>query len=67
MCRRTTVGDDSPADDAGGYSASPVGHPACRTVSSSDILQGDREVLIQHGEHVYRLRVTKAGKLILNK
>lgn len=38
-----------------------------RTVLSSDLLQGAREVQIQHGDVTYRLRQTKAGKLILNK
>ncbi|MBL8849719.1 MAG: hemin uptake protein HemP [Planctomycetaceae bacterium] len=38
-----------------------------RVVRSEDILQGAREVLIQHGAETYRLRLTKAGKLILNK
>ena len=38
-----------------------------RTVRSEDLLQGSREVLIQHGAEMYRLRLTKAGKLILNK
>ena len=28
---------------------------------------GGKEVLINHNEQVYRLRVTKNGKLILNK
>ena len=40
---------------------------ALRTVRSEDLLQGAREVLIQHGQETYRLRLTKAGKLILNK
>lgn len=26
-----------------------------------------REIIIEHGEAQYRLRITKAGKLILNK
>ena len=29
--------------------------------------RGGKEVLINHNEQVYRLRVTKNGKLILNK
>jgi hemin uptake protein HemP len=40
---------------------------ALRTVRSEDLLQGAREVLIHHGQETYRLRLTKAGKLILNK
>ncbi len=38
-----------------------------RVVPSDDILQGSREVLIRHAEEVYRLRVTRSGKLILHK
>jgi len=38
-----------------------------RAVRSEDLLRGAREVLIQHGQETYRLRLTKAGKLILNK
>jgi len=31
------------------------------------IFSGRTEVLIRHGEHMYRLRKTRQGKLILNK
>ncbi len=41
--------------------------PALRIISSSEIFQGAREVLIQHDEKVYRLQVTRNGKLILVK
>ena len=34
---------------------------------SEDLLQGQREVLIEHGDEVYRLRCTRNGKLILHK
>jgi hemin uptake protein HemP len=37
------------------------------TVRSEDLLQGAQEVLILHNGETYRLRKTKAGKLILNK
>jgi hemin uptake protein HemP len=36
-------------------------------LQSATLLQGENEVLIQHGTETYRLRVTKAGKLILQK
>ncbi len=37
-------------------------------VIDSDRLFGDRnEVLIRHHDAMYRLRITKSGKLILNK
>lgn len=37
------------------------------SISSADLLQGRPEILIQHGEETYRLRLTRAGKLILQK
>ena len=36
-------------------------------IPSTELFNGKREILIQHGQELYRLRVTKAGKLILNK
>jgi len=36
-------------------------------ISSEAILNGNSEVLIQHGDSIYRLRVTQNGKLILCK
>jgi hemin uptake protein HemP len=41
--------------------------PSLRTINSADLLHGAREVLIQHDEKTYRLRVTRNGKLILVK
>ena len=38
-----------------------------RELDSSSLLQGEKEVLIHHGGEVYRLRLTKNGKLILQK
>jgi len=38
-----------------------------RTVRSEEIFQGEREITIAHGDIEYRLQITKAGKLILNK
>lgn len=34
---------------------------------SEDLLQGRREILIVHSQEVYRLRLTRNGKLILTK
>jgi hemin uptake protein HemP len=34
---------------------------------SPALFQGRREILIRHGEAVYRLKITRQGKLILNK
>ncbi|MFQ5731398.1 MAG: hemin uptake protein HemP [Planctomycetaceae bacterium] len=36
-------------------------------VTSESLLAGHREILIRHGEAVYRLRLTRNGKLILQK
>lgn len=38
-----------------------------RQVRSDALLQGDREVQIIHGDEIYRLSVTRQGKLILHK
>jgi hemin uptake protein HemP len=38
-----------------------------RTLSSQDLLAGQREVLIKHGSEIYRLRLTSNNKLILMK
>jgi hemin uptake protein HemP len=45
--------------------ASPAGKPL--VWKSSDILQGSEMVLIEHVGETYQLRVTRQGKLILNK
>lgn len=40
---------------------------AADTVDSARLLHGHREVLIRHGNEVYRLRHTRNDKLILTK
>ena len=45
----------------------PGGLKQPRQVSSDALLQGDREVQIIHGDEIYRLSVTRQGKLILHK
>ena len=37
------------------------------TVRSTDLFQGEREIVIRHGAEEYRLRITRTGKLILTK
>lgn len=49
--------DGSPADS----------NAAQRSVSSRELLGGERELLIDHEGQIYRLRVTRNGKLILHK
>lgn len=36
-------------------------------VNSKELIQGRRELWIEHGEEMYRLRVTSSGKLYLTK
>lgn len=43
----------------------PVSTP--RRVNSRELLKGDDEIWIEHGGEVYRLRLTRSGKLILHK
>lgn len=38
-----------------------------RALRSHDLLKGAREIHIAHGAEVYRLSVTRQGKLILTK
>ena len=41
--------------------------PRPSAIRSEDLLHGQVEVLIEHGTETYRLRVTRSGKLILQK
>ena len=47
--------------------ASDLGLPAGRIVSSDTLFQGSREIGIEHYGSLYRLKITRQGKLILNK
>ncbi len=38
-----------------------------RTLRSSELFAGAKEILIEHNQQLYRLMITKADKLILNK
>ena len=49
-------------------SANELASPSIlREIDSLSLLQGEKEILIHHGGEVYRLRLTKNGKLILQK
>ncbi|HRO63159.1 hemin uptake protein HemP [Thermomonas sp.] len=41
--------------------------PPLRCLESGQLLRGQCEVLIRHGDEIYRLRHTRNGKLILTK
>jgi len=45
----------------------PRSPPVSPAVESDALLRGTREVLIRHGNEVYRLRHTRNDKLILTK
>jgi hemin uptake protein HemP len=38
-----------------------------RTISSEALFQGTTEIAIDHSGSIYRLKITRQGKLILNK
>jgi len=40
---------------------------AGHSIESRDLFAGTREVLIRHGQEVYRLRLTSQNRLILTK
>lgn len=52
---------------AGDAQDAPVPGSGPRVISSEDLLAGAREIIIRHVGEDYRLRLTRAGKLILNK
>jgi hemin uptake protein HemP len=55
---------DGPHAAAPGVSA---GEPQRRRLHTDALFAGAHEIEIQHGEAVYRLRITSLGKLILTK
>ncbi|HUQ69934.1 MAG TPA: hemin uptake protein HemP [Planctomycetaceae bacterium] len=57
--------DDCLPHQTGEHSSTPAS--PVPSVNSAELLRGHRELLIQHDGETYRLRLTKTGKLILNK
>ncbi|OBZ92616.1 hemic uptake protein hemP [Pararhizobium polonicum] len=50
--------------------AAPAVSPASQTqrlVESRELFRGENEILISHGDAIYRMKITRQGKLILNK
>ncbi|GAC1040219.1 hemin uptake protein HemP [Rhizobium sp. No.120] len=41
--------------------------PQIRIVESTDIFRGQTEIMIKHEGVIYRMKITRQGKLILNK
>ena len=63
-------GDEMREDSRHAALREPAGENArsgVREVSSEDLLRGAKELLIRHGDVLYRLRSTRNGKLILTK
>jgi len=60
-----TTGSGAPRPDAPREEAAAP--PPRRAVASDDLFQGLRELVIVHRNDEYRLRITRAGKLILTK
>jgi hemin uptake protein HemP len=65
------TGLDEPTGDRGrapepAVAGSPQGE-AVRHMRSSELFGTSREVVIQHAQHVYRLKQTSRGGLILTK
>jgi hemin uptake protein HemP len=57
----------APAADARDETPRPAERPGRRVVSSADLFGNARELVIVHGAEEYRLRITRADKLILTK
>jgi hemin uptake protein HemP len=43
------------------------GVPVHRSISSRELMAGERVIIIRHDREEYRLRLTASGKLILTK
>ena len=47
--------------------ASPMSCPPRKRISTADLMQSAREIIVLHHGEEYLLRITKTGKLILTK
>ena len=56
-----------PAPEVAPAEAGPPASPDSPVLRSRDLFRRGREVLIVHRDEVYRLRITRADKLILTK
>ncbi|HZZ30168.1 MAG TPA: hemin uptake protein HemP [Pirellulales bacterium] len=62
-----TIEKSMPTDAAALPSGMPASEVRPPVYSSTELLQGRREAWIEHGQQMYRLRLTHAGKLYLTK
>jgi hemin uptake protein HemP len=49
------------------HATEPTQRPAATNLDTRELFGTRRELTIQHGEDVYRLRITRNSKLILTK
>jgi hemin uptake protein HemP len=57
---------DARGEDTGAERAA-TGGAARAVISSAALFRDRREIVIRHGDEEYRLRITKANKLLLTK
>jgi hemin uptake protein HemP len=50
-----------------GNPAEAVRSGVVRSITSDDLMAGQRVIVIRHGRDEYKLQITSAGKLILTK
>jgi hemin uptake protein HemP len=67
MIATTVMIDDAPIPSSAHDEPSRDHDSRPKIVRSEDLLQGRRELWIEHGEELYRLRLTRSGKLYLTK
>jgi hemin uptake protein HemP len=67
LSKRQAVAQIPPEENPEGISGKEDTEIQMRVIRSEDILSGNSEILIRHGSEIYRLRLTRAGKLILTK
>lgn len=53
--------------DGEAQAGATCGQPGVRTLTSESLFLGGHEIGINHGGSLYRLKITRQGKLILNK
>ena len=63
-CRAMISQQDPESTTPGGRSSAGSG---VKRIKVSELLQGEREVILEHDAQDYRLRITANGKLILTK
>jgi hemin uptake protein HemP len=63
----STLQATSSTNDRALNSSRPGIPDRARIINSEDLLEGRRELWIEHGDDMYRLRRTSSGKLYLTK